>query len=654
MADLGAAPKRFRYDINALRALAVLAVVAYHFGLPGAASGYIGVDIFFVISGCLIGGQIHQQLAAGQFRLSAFYASRVRRIVPALVVMCAAVFVWGWFFQLPEPYKNVVRSIVAALFFVSNIAFTNDLGYFDASALFKPLLHTWSLAVESQFYLVLPLALMLAFRLRVGWQLAVLLGTLLASMGFAVYSGQHAAAAVFYAFPARVWEFLLGCWVGIYPLALVKTVGKWAPGAKPLRLLRLAAWLGLLASCFFIPKGVVWPGGWTLVPTLLTALVIGLGARLRAGPVAANALVQQVGKLSYSLYLWHWPVLVCWGLTYAQQAVPTGWAVAGLLAATWALAWLSWRWIEQPIRTNRRRWTSRRLWGAYGAALGVFVLAGAGVWAYKGAPARLPSYLQGASTAAQMPNHDRLACWELPRAPKAGQKLTCSLGSTETVTPTFAIWGDSHANHLQDAMREALVGKPLSGYVFALGGCMPALASEPVGGACDAHNEGAWNVIAGHKSIRTIVIAVRAKDEAWEAGALQTIRGLLARNYRVIYLGPLPEGTSEVASQWAADQLTQRRPIANVVIGRDQATRVQGYQQRLARWQAQVAPLAQQFPGQFLPLDVSSRFCDEAQCWLVKDGVGYLRDADHLTVAGARLVSDDLMGQIERLSANGF
>src|SRR6476661_2925537 len=155
----------FRPDVNALRALAVLAVIAFHFGLPGAASGYIGVDVFFVISGFLIGGQIMSRLEQGRFSLVSFFSSRIRRIVPALAVLSVVVVAWGWLFQLPDDYTALTRSATSAIEFVSNRHFERQLGYFDLGAAYKPLLHTWSLSVEAQFYIALPFFLMLAWKL---------------------------------------------------------------------------------------------------------------------------------------------------------------------------------------------------------------------------------------------------------------------------------------------------------------------------------------------------------------------------------------------------------------------------------------------------------------------------------------------------------
>ena len=201
----------FRPDINALRALAVLAVIAFHFGLPGAGSGYLGVDVFFVISGYLIGGQVMSRLDRGSFSVKHFFAGRIRRIVPALAVTCLLVLAWGWFFQLPDDYKALARSATNSVQFLSNRYFARQVGYFDLGAAYKPLLHTWSLAVEAQFYLFLPFVLMGLWKLPARWRVPLLAALALLSFGGALKWASEEPARVFYSFGARAWEFLVGC-----------------------------------------------------------------------------------------------------------------------------------------------------------------------------------------------------------------------------------------------------------------------------------------------------------------------------------------------------------------------------------------------------------------------------------------------------------
>jgi peptidoglycan/LPS O-acetylase OafA/YrhL len=435
-----AADASFRPDINALRALAVLAVIAFHFGMPGAAAGYLGVDVFFVISGFLIGGQIQLRIAADRFCIRGFFAGRIRRIVPALAFLCFAVLAWGWWFQLPTDFKTLARSVQSSAFFASNISFARQLGYFDLGAMYKPLLHTWSLAVEAQFYLLLPF-FMLGLR-RLGPQLrawAVAIAAL-ASFGAALYLGRDGSPAVFFSFWARAWEFLAGCAAAWFcgEHALWPRLSTGARAA-----LRCAAWAALIAACFLLPAGVAWPGPWTVVPVLLTAAIIVLGIGQRFGRVIASAPVQHLGTISYSLYLWHWPLLVCWRLVAAEDPAQTQ-LVWPMLAATWLLGWASWRFVEQPMRRRPARHADRRAFQGYAGVLAGLVVFATVVSATDGLPQRLPGYLQGAHLAS-LHKQKLERCWQLPGAPAGEDPHACELGSVKAAAPSVAVWGDSHA-----------------------------------------------------------------------------------------------------------------------------------------------------------------------------------------------------------------
>jgi peptidoglycan/LPS O-acetylase OafA/YrhL len=636
-----AANPSFRPDINALRALAVLAVIAFHFGVPGAAAGYLGVDIFFVISGFLIGGQIQSRIAAGRFSLGGFFAGRIRRIVPALAFLCFAVLAWGWWFQLPGDYKNLARSVQSSAFFTSNVSFARQLGYFDLGAAYKPLLHTWSLAVEAQFYLLLPFFLLGLRRVRAGARAFLVLAVALASFGAALYLGREGSPAVFFSFWARAWEFLAGCAAAWF------TVDK-APWPRlPPRAraaLRGTAWTALIAACFLLPAGVAWPGPWTAVPVLLTAALIVLGIGQRFGPAIDNAPVQHLGTISYSLYLWHWPLLVCWRLVAMEDAAQ-GPAIWALLAATWLLGWASWRFVEQPMRRRPALHPDRRAFQGYAAVLAGLVVFGAVVSRTDGLPQRLPAYLQGAHVAAL---HDQKldGCRQLPGAPAREDPYACELGPVKAVAPTFAVWGDSHALRYMDALRRSLDGTARSGLLFHRPGCEPAPAGRSGHAACDVHNREVARVIAANPSVRTIVIAIRHKDPPRVDHAWDAAQELLAAGYRVVFLGPLPEAGRALAQDWAAAQMRGRRAIDEVTIAREQPTQVESFDARRQHWHERAEPLAAKYPGRLVALDLSELFCDPKRCWLVRGGVGLLRDTDHLTDAGVELVLPRLAREI--------
>jgi peptidoglycan/LPS O-acetylase OafA/YrhL len=634
----------FRPDINALRALAVLSVIAYHFDMLGAKSGYIGVDVFFVISGFLIGGQVGNQIERGAFSLRAFMVSRIRRIVPALVTVCVAVYLWGWLYLLPGDYRLLVRNVISVLFFVSNIAFAGQQGYFDLGAMYKPLLHTWSLSVEAQFYLLLPFLLMFAFRLSPRLRATATLG--LASLSFvaALVMGARNPDAVFFAFAARAWEFLVGCLIAWHSRdILAKLV---MPGFLHKALLA-SAWAALIAACFLIPRGMMWPGLWTLAPVLLTAAIIVLRANKPHGVLVRNPALQHVGSISYSLYLWHWPLLVCWGLTSGQATAAHGPILWALLAGTWVLAWLSWRFVEQPFRVNRAYWTSPRVYWAYASALVLCVTVGTFIWTQNGLPSRLPDYVQGAQLATRFRPRLDEHCWKLPRAGEKKDALyACDLGNPKSVVPSVALWGDSHSLQFLEPLQSAVDGGAMSGYLFHRPGCEPSFPAPGSTDPCDIHNEEVLRQITGTPSIRTLVIAIRHNDPRRVDRTMEAARRMLDKNYRVVFLGPLPEARRAVAQEWATVQLLRRQPVMEMTLERDATTGVQSFNQRLAHWRQSAAVLQLAYPGSFVALDVTDRFCDASRCWLVRDGKGLFGDADHLTPIGAAEVLPALLSAL--------
>lgn len=301
-----APPIGFRPDINGLRAWAVIAVVLFHFGVPGFDGGFVGVDVFFVISGYLMTRIIATGLATGRFSLGAFYLARARRIVPALLLVCLAVLGVGWFFLPPFDFSRLGSQVLSAALFISNIRFSREGGYFDVAAHEKLLLHTWSLSVEWQFYLLLPLLLMVVFRLGRGpkWIPATLLLSFTASLLASVLSTPSAPTQAFYLLPTRAWEMVAGGLV----YCLATRVELSALSRRALETLGLAL---IVASIALFDSNSPWPGWRALVPVLGAALVL-WAARVDS-VWTGNWLAQRLGDSSYSIYLWHWPLVVLLG-----------------------------------------------------------------------------------------------------------------------------------------------------------------------------------------------------------------------------------------------------------------------------------------------------------------------------------------------------
>ncbi len=335
---------KYRSDIDGLRAIAVLAVVAYHAFPRWMPGGFVGVDIFFVISGFLISTIIFGSLTGEGFNYREFYARRIRRIFPALVLMLAATFAFGWYVLLADEFRQLGRHVLASAGFVSNLVLWSEAGYFDTAAESKPLLHLWSLAVEEQFYIFWPLLLGLAWR-RKGRAVLVLMGvaTALSFVLNVALVHRHPDAA-FYSPLSRVWELAAG--------ALLAYAGLLRqPYRSPLRreLNSVAGLLMIIAGLVLIHRGNAFPGWWALLPVLGACLCIsaGPGAWLNKHLLGSRLLVW-FGLISYPLYLWHWPLLA-----YArviEGATPVRSIRIAAVATAIALAWLTYRFVERSVR----------------------------------------------------------------------------------------------------------------------------------------------------------------------------------------------------------------------------------------------------------------------------------------------------------------
>ncbi len=424
----------YRPDVDGLRAVAVVAVVLCHarLGLPG---GYVGVDVFFVISGYLITGLILKELTAGTFSVAEFWTRRVRRIVPALVVVTAAALVAGWFTLTPDAYASLGKSAAAQSLMVSNVHFWRDTGYFAPTAEEKPLLHTWSLAVEEQFYLFVPLLLLLTAHgrrpRRVVWVLGVFAA---ASFLLGAYGAFRHPSATFYLLPTRAWELLAGALLACRPLPRSDRPGVVREAAA------LAAVALIVTPCVAYDSDTVFPGIAAVPPVLGSVLLIwagsGTGRRPAANRLLAWPPVVFVGLISYSLYLWHWPLLV-FARELTVGPVPLRDRLA-VVAASVAVAVLSWRYVELPFRYRRVLATQFRLIPAAAVALVAILCAGGWVYRSGGYEGRLSAAeLAFARTGRQdWPNHE-LDAQSIP------DRLV-RLGRGEAA-PTLLVWGDSHA-----------------------------------------------------------------------------------------------------------------------------------------------------------------------------------------------------------------
>ena len=336
---------RYRRDIDGLRAVAILPVLLFHAHVPGFSGGYVGVDIFFVISGYLITGIIAREVDQGRFSILRFYERRFRRIMPALALMMLAVLAASAWLYLPADLASVPKSALAATLFVSNLWFFTDTGYFAGGADVKPLLHTWSLAVEEQYYIGFPVLLMLLARAGSRWRSAIVATLALLSLSLSVFMQRDTSGFAFYLLPTRAWELFAGALLALGCIPAIRQ--RWKREA--------IAWGGMAAIMLAVAcydRDTLFPGIAAMAPVLGAAALIHAAPGTRAARLLGCPPLVGVGLISYSLYLWHWPLIVF--TEYATDMPLAGYTRIAVIAAALIAALVSWRFVERPFRDSRR------------------------------------------------------------------------------------------------------------------------------------------------------------------------------------------------------------------------------------------------------------------------------------------------------------
>jgi peptidoglycan/LPS O-acetylase OafA/YrhL len=564
----------FRQDINGLRAVAVAAVLLFHFHPAWLPGGFAGVDVFFVISGFLITGIIMRGLKAGTFTLSGFYKSRARRIIPALAVLCAVLLAAGWFYMLPLDYSALGTHVASSLAFLSNFVYWSEAGYFTANAHEKWLLHTWSLSVEWQFYLLYPIVLLVLVRFvsiaHLRWWV---LGGCLAGFGFCVFASHMWPEPSFYLLPTRAWELLLGGVACLFPVTL-------RPGAQ--RLLEGAGLLLIMAGFVLLTAQDVWPGYLVLLPVLGTFAVI-VAAR-QDSVLTNNPLSQWTGKLSYSLYLWHWPVVVL--MNYAGWLGEVGNVLLGIVTA-FVLAIASYRLVEKPAgNAGERRWAVSTL----GTLIALVFIGGAAVTASDGATTAVRTisvsdkarFVQGYVERQQnLYEPYWLKCDAFSAITQRGQSgIDPSCVARRGEGGVF-LWGDSHAQALSLGLR-TLLARDVPFYQVASASCRPGLLPEQgrktsIREACTYSNQTALKSI---ESLRPDIVVIAQKDGHDKTHWREIAARLKSYGVKhIVLIGPVPQWNPSLPSvianrHWdVQDAYISDPALDRSILAVDQATR---------------------------------------------------------------------------------
>ncbi|WP_193754352.1 acyltransferase family protein [Microbulbifer sp. Q7] len=651
----------YRPDIDGLRALAVLPVVLGHAGLPGFSGGFIGVDVFFVISGFLITSILIREVTSGEFSLASFYERRARRILPALFAMMLACVVAGWLLMPPDAFGALGRSLIAAVLFLSNVWFlrsTED--YFGTAAEWEPLLHTWSLSVEEQFYLGFPLLLCLLAR---GPRARMLTGVAIATVAsllFAVWQTRTAPTAAYFLTPARMWELGAGALLAMGALPKLQQ-------RSTAEFIALAGLLMITSGVFLYDSQTPFPGTAALLPVLGAVALIWAGEAPgnRVSRVLGNRLLVGIGLISYSLYLWHWPVLVGLRLLQGSAHLPTTVALFAV-ALSLLIAWASWKYIEQPFRGGRAAKVPRPQLVRFSLASSLLLVGiGATIKTYDGFPLRLPDPYLATYQQAFSGIDRQERCME--KSPAAN---LCSIGQDpldRSQKNGVFLWGDSHAAAWLPGFDRLHTEKKSIGMAALKSGCPPLLGlyrpDKSRSHSCDQFNDQALSLLQTREDLPVVVLAAR-----WAMAS----EGTRPEGGDDMLLEPVATRTSPIPS-WAT-QATETRRAAMVADALDRtvaAIRATGRQVVLIKGVPEIdhsvpAALARAaFGGSALgagppvsrvekrhrqadkvidlvaerhgvyTLNPREMMCDD-NCQIAIDGKLLYRDDDHLTVFAAR------------------
>ena len=632
----------YRPDIDGLRAVAIVPVVLFHLGVAGFAGGYVGVDVFFVISGYLISSIILPEVRQGTFSFAYFYERRTRRLFPALFTVLAATTCAAVVLLLPSDLYSYGSSLVGTTLFGANILFWRTAGYFDGPAEMKPLLHTWSLAVEEQFYIVFPVLLLLLHRWLPGRMKEAITVVAIASFAASVFYLGLTPDAVFYLTTFRAWELMIGVLLalGVFPALRARWVRE---------VLAIIAIALIGAAVVFYSGETPFPGPTALLPTIGTALLIHIGGS--GSSVINNALSVRplvfIGLISYPLYLWHWPLIVL--LEYYLVGELGFWLQAAVVVVSVILAVITFRVIERPFRARGRVARGPLFFASASIAVGFLAIGGL-LRLIDGWPGRLPPFERHLAATAAEDYRPLPSCYSNPldNSPVQG----CPVGAPGE--PTFLVWGDSHAMAMFATFDSVARSMGKSGLFIAKAGCPPLIGVSRFDREehdCEGFNDQVVDLINSTETIREVVLAARwainangtrygvEEGEAillsprgidenpavFRAGLDRTLAFLAGRGIEASFLTQVPEIGWNVPSTLArASRFEREVPPAPTIAE---------YRARQRMVDEALEDVASRYPLHVV--DVSDFFCGERTCEVIRAGRALYRDGHHLSLWGA-------------------
>ncbi len=644
----------YRPDIDGLRAFAVIPVILFHLDIPGFSGGFVGVDIFFVISGYLITSIILREVKEERFSLTRFWERRVRRIIPTLTVVISTTIVASYYITLyPVDFKAFGLTVVAQSIFLINILFMRQTAYFAAPVDTIPLLHTWSLAVEEQFYIFFPLFLFVVYRYTKKYLFSTLALCAIVSMGLSIYfvninpsasfnfpllppiwGGATNLSAGFYFFPARAWELLAGALLAVGSLHIIST--------KYAEIISFLGFVGLLYSFFMISEKS-FPGLIALIPVLSTTLII--WANTRQSTFVKNFLSFPifiwVGLISYSLYLWHWPIIVLAKQYWMSEQPP--YFKHFVLLLTLALSLATYRFVETPFRNKNFIPRKLHVFGFATTVTLILLISGLYIFKHDGLPHRAPESAQIIGVAATDFNPRRDECFKNNFSKVLSGGKPCILGTeSETNKIDFVLWGDSHANALMPAFDEVAKEQEAQGAFFGIGGCAPLVTSVTItkDDGCAYMKQNVIQYINEHQVKKVFLVSnwkevyqVLSSDSkiSLEDALNQTLQ-LFPEKQKVVLFKKVPrqENFDTRNVFYAASKEDFDINTLNISYA-EHITATENISRTIDRISTQ---------EHITSKDPTSLLCNNIECVLTQDGYILYRDKSHMNTTGSKLLKD--------------
>lgn len=637
---------KYRPEIDGLRAVAVLAVIFFHAGISFFSGGFVGVDVFFVISGFLITSILLRDIEAGSFSIVHFYERRIRRILPALTIVILVSLPFAYYFLLPSQLEEFSESLAAVSMFYSNFLFWLKTGYFELDSELRPLLHTWSLAVEEQYYLFFPLLLFLISRVRIRKQIGILTVLFIGSISLAKVWENSYPMAAFYLLPARLWEILLGSFVAFYSFHKKKETSN---KELPLAAKQILSALGLALifySIFAYDENTPFPGFYALVPTLGTALIILFASeKTITHKFLQNKLFVGIGLISYSAYLWHQPVFVFARILNGKD--PDNNLVIALIILSLGLAYLSWKYVETPFRDKSR--FSRRKIFQY-AAVSTFVIIGIGVVGFIG---------EGFGNRIA-PNGMTYA--ELDGIAQANRGIGRDCGYEGPIdkcktngSPEILIWGDSYAMHLAPGI---LASNPDAGIAqMTMSMCGPILESAIINSKhprswaedCNHFNDNVIEWLEDNPNVKYVVLSSPFRqyfnsnnDMLVNGEIMPTDFDLVVSQFRNTLSTLSQIGVKPVVF---APPPTNGDNLFNCLVSdvfflglRDCRISLEDYQNH----QKVIIPFLKEIEKEYPVVWLGETLCDDAFCETELGDVFIYRDTGHLSIEGSAFLGTEM------------